>query len=1013
MRMVRAGAGAGKTTDLVQHILSVVKNFNYENGRLPKLVVTTFTRKATQELKERLFIKALQESDIQTREMLIKYLQSTSSIHISTIHGVLSLFLKKFGYVVGLNPNFSYGSLHADPLMIKKWFKKDIRQNQDEYEEILSEYGIAKFHEVAQKLVPLMLFQVDLEPWSKEDFLSVRRSWWTVQKQDLASLIRQIDEDLQKKDRTEKSEIWYRALDQLNILIQDPKCTEDQLDWIGSCVRSILEPVHNRSRVVSTETSEYKKQVLEAWAQDILKCYSNDFMELHSKKVDQLKRIVSRMASDYLQAKLSQNQINIQDLENLAKLVLNYKPETAKEFSEDFDYWLVDEYQDTSPDQVKLLDALSQGRSQYIVGDPQQSIYLFRGARSKVFFDKANWIIQQQGEVKVKMINYRSSPTVMNFINDLFPKLSSQFLMMEVGTPPDKFQHKINEVVVHSEADDEPDVVVRRIQNLLQMGVRHKDIAVLAFKKSQLKRIAEKCQELGIPHIVHGGGNYLERSEVKDVLLILRFISQPHDDANLVGLLRTPYINWSDDKIVKIAKLKKTDLSYWQVLLKLEQSEIDITALKELIILANKFGYVEGLIRILDYLKVWEVLRSTDISGQKEANIWKLICDLRGQARNAGFQLTEFILNNEIVISDEDDTGDDAAPILESQKVNLMTIHASKGLEFDHVILPFLGDQNIQRSRNADQVLYDEHRAKWAAPIYDQELEKWMKHPCSNFQDEWEKQQRAEEKLRVLYVGMTRAKNSLCLTWGKPASSSLAHSIEQKYPQIQNYFKDSGEKSLELSRGIDQLSSDEVSDDIHFNIYKSDKIGREISVTKLVNEHFQKKSSMSNANNKSIDQKWILDSLEKVVEGVQIHLMFQNLKYEVNLENAISNLSGDVSGVFQNLNVPLREILQNGFVEMSLAFQVSEQLTILGQIDLWGRSKSGSVWVIDYKTGSAKYQAKAIMQLQVYAWMLRKLNLVRSHESLSIAVIYPWESKVIVQAEDVSFVPQNFSLLNS
>ena len=102
VEIVRAGAGAGKTTKLVSQVFDVASEFKKKYERLPQVVVCTFTRKATQELRERLTIKSFDQTDFE----LVNYVSSSSHIHISTIHGVLHLFLSKYGHLLNLDNDF-------------------------------------------------------------------------------------------------------------------------------------------------------------------------------------------------------------------------------------------------------------------------------------------------------------------------------------------------------------------------------------------------------------------------------------------------------------------------------------------------------------------------------------------------------------------------------------------------------------------------------------------------------------------------------------------------------------------------------------------------------------------------------------------------------------------------------------------------------------------------------------------------------------------------------------------
>lgn len=103
-QIVRAGAGAGKTTTLTKTVMETALSFDHSQGRFPRIVVTTFTRKATQELRERLVAGAVATG----RNDFLDYVSSRSNLHISTIHGVLSLFLRRYGHLLNWTRDSKY-----------------------------------------------------------------------------------------------------------------------------------------------------------------------------------------------------------------------------------------------------------------------------------------------------------------------------------------------------------------------------------------------------------------------------------------------------------------------------------------------------------------------------------------------------------------------------------------------------------------------------------------------------------------------------------------------------------------------------------------------------------------------------------------------------------------------------------------------------------------------------------------------------------------------------------------
>src|SRR6185437_10547094 len=126
-KIVRAGAGAGKTRELTKQVLEVVKQVLQDSGVAPRLVVTTFTRKATQELRERLMQEAIRQED----PRLLEYVSSRSPLMISTIHGVLSLFLTRFATEINIDPAFQILSSRDLQRLAKRTLRSLLIQNED------------------------------------------------------------------------------------------------------------------------------------------------------------------------------------------------------------------------------------------------------------------------------------------------------------------------------------------------------------------------------------------------------------------------------------------------------------------------------------------------------------------------------------------------------------------------------------------------------------------------------------------------------------------------------------------------------------------------------------------------------------------------------------------------------------------------------------------------------------------------------------------------------------------
>ena len=136
IRFIRAGAGAGKTTQLIKTCIDFAHHFKIKNQRYPKIVMTTFTKKATQEIKERLLLEALKHEN----EDLFHYFNKRSMVQIGTIHGILSLYLRQYGEVLRLSTDIRV----VDDSKVLTYYKKEIKsalERKSEYQKLLDNYS--------------------------------------------------------------------------------------------------------------------------------------------------------------------------------------------------------------------------------------------------------------------------------------------------------------------------------------------------------------------------------------------------------------------------------------------------------------------------------------------------------------------------------------------------------------------------------------------------------------------------------------------------------------------------------------------------------------------------------------------------------------------------------------------------------------------------------------------------------------------------------------------------------
>ena len=360
-------------------------------------------------------------------------------------------------------------------------------------------------------------------------------------------------------------------------------------------------------------------------------------------------------------------------------------PELLADYQRRFRYILVDEYQDTNVAQYLWLRLLARAHKNICcVGDDDQSIYGWRGAevgnilRFETDFPGAAVIRLER--------NYRSTPHIL--------AAASGIIAHNSGRLGKTLWTELNEgekVVVLGLWDgaEEARVVAEEIESLQRAGHRMDEVAILVRAGFQTREFEERFIILGMPYRVIGGVKFYERQEIRDALAYLRVIAQPDDDLafeRIVNLPKRGIGNATLQKLHLAARAADTSLVRTAGRL-IETDELQPRARSTLRDLLAAFERWRGLIDVMPHTELTEILldesgytamwqndKSANAPGRLE-NLKELIRAMDGFDSLAGF------LEHVALVMDNDE-----AP--EAEKINLMTLHAAKGLEFDAVFLP-------------------------------------------------------------------------------------------------------------------------------------------------------------------------------------------------------------------------------------------------------------------------------------------------------------------------------------
>lgn len=985
-KAVRAGAGAGKTYNLTHQVLDFAIQFHQSHGRWPHIMVTTFTRKATQELSERLIKLSLSE-----KPETLEFTTSSLFLKVSTIHGILDHFLKQYGHHIDLCGDFSYLRNSEADFLSRKILKEILEKD---FKNLLEIYNFSTLHSMLVETL-----SHDLKGYralTNKDLLALLNSKLRDYREKINYLIQQIESQ-------SLPEIWQETnaiLKRISVCLdtENYEAGYSQLiDLVGQFnLRKGYGQKKDENAAVLYESFKSLVNELRVLKKDL---YDPSRFSFYVEANQSFSGLREMFVEQLNLNKKSQGKIEIVDLENFSLELIRKYPHVARKFAQDWDYWLIDEFQDTSPVQVEILNQLVGKKPYYIVGDPQQSIYLFRGARSEVFAQKFKEIEAQQGDVDHLQVNYRSTASLLHFINYLSGSLGEQFQTMTPKEEVSKAESVCTIKVFEPEEKEQGDElelagIGEHLMELSNKGISYGEVAILGRKHKDLEKIAQYLKSKNIPVHLHSGGLFWKRREILDALILLKFLINPNDDFNLACLLRIPLLTINESDIVDLFHEKEG--SVWGNLKPLlEEDKLGRSGqlLLKWYEKRNQHGIVVCFQRLLVDLGFFDAHVYLDSSERVEGNLWKFIHLLKTFERERGANFIQFI--NEAEKSSKKEKETDAIGAVDENKVNIMTVHASKGLQFDYVFLPFLGKPPY--IENKLDVGVDEKMKIWSvrAPSSSDEI----KTSASLFEKHILKQQKEkelEENLRVFYVAYTRAKRGLYMSWCRPIkehswakylqninltpgshqTSEYVYHVSHNTKEIDRIFYAS--EDLELPKALNDLRKS----------YPHDEREEATAVTQRVSDERLTTYKHSFLNKQ---------------RGILFHRLLETFKYPdaADVRELIVNwfpedqeeVSKAINYLLNLSDLPIVDLIQKGHVEWPFVTHLDGQRTE-GQIDLWG-IVDDTLWVVDYKSGKKVLKDKAFNQLALYAQALKKY--LQWPGNIQLAVIYPFVQEHFVE----------------
>ncbi|MDR1949318.1 MAG: UvrD-helicase domain-containing protein [Spirochaetaceae bacterium] len=417
------------------------------------------------------------------------------------------------------------------------------------------------------------------------------------------------------------------------------------------------------------------------------------------------------------------NALDFDDLLVLPVQLFEERPEILEKYHRRYRYIMVDEFQDTSVTQYRLLKLLASpeaggGGNLCVVGDDDQSIYSWRGANyENILMFEGDFAGVR--EIKLEQ-NYRSTATILEAANGVIAhntnRKEKRLWSGGGGGKPIKLFHPQNE-------GDEADFIASRIRELrLREGFRYDDFGVLLRTNSMMRHIEEAFLAENIPYRVSGGTSFFQRKEIKDILSYLRVIANSDDDVNLLRIINTPRRGIGKTMVAALAELaRKNRSSLWDAMGRFRyapdslfhlpaggRAEADnfMTLIEffkaEMLGKGGLSQKTRALVDNIDYRSylVAEYGKNEKIARWKFLNIESLIQSMETWEKdpdNPDPGLYAYLNRISLITRDE---GDDEAG---KGKVNLMTIHAAKGLEFPVVFIAGAEEGIIPLARTLEE----------------------------------------------------------------------------------------------------------------------------------------------------------------------------------------------------------------------------------------------------------------------------------------------------------------------
>lgn len=798
-----AGAGSGKTYVLMKRFVQILRADLSVNPT--NIVAITFTRKAADEIKGRVR-QAVGECVEQAQNDLERlrwqeHLQKVESAPISTIHSLCSRILRDNPVETQLDPEFTIlEDFEAQDFFketLQQYLRKNIKENAA-LRRLVQTYGVNSFVNQVTALGD-KLSELVREDNLAEPYLKAKEELPALQ-QKLFAAVREVIE----------------AREALGAKTKGRQTLTEAAGLLDEMQKQLLAPEPDCSLLDASGVVKVSGKALAAELTNLKNLRQElNHVLLNAKGCDLVQDWLAVLQEFYvcLSARKQENNVLFNDdLDLLAIEHLQKNEALRQKYQERYKYIMVDEFQDTNERQRQLIyllcgNKLDGKNNLFIVGDVKQSIYRFRHADVSVFTKVKEDIAQNAGQNLGMKTNFRSTQSIVESCNTAFCQLmdlpeeeiclehhegantgGAKVCLLQVpykskdddlGAKEDKWQKEAEAIAAYLQHE------LPKVEPQLRPGASK---AILLRAMTHCEILRQTLQGYGINCVVVKGKGFYEQQEVLDILNLLAALHNRYASLELAGALRSNYFGLDDATLTQLFWQTENDKPLWDVLQAVGSGELQLNLQPEQQALAmhaaerlRSLRQAAALMALPElFAQFWDELNPEFVLLQQEngpsklANVKKLRRLAQQYCQTKQASLAEWLQNVKDLRASS--SKEPAATVQADDALQIMTIHNSKGLEFDLVILPQL-DKSVKGDTASIKYLPGKEGEQGLLGI--KVLDKEMQLQNSGVYElakARDSELEEEESRRLLYVAMTRAQKQLLMV-GTVAEEKLPEAV--------------------------------------------------------------------------------------------------------------------------------------------------------------------------------------------------------------------------------------------